>query len=182
MAGELAGGGDDLLEFLAALVVVLLPVDGGKEEEGEAVAVHVAAGLAGPGGVDEESVGLGPGYAGVVPVGFFHEPPGAAEDVLLVLAVADGAALTQQGHAAEGRHGDGVLAVLVPVAVLLLLLGQPLQALVHAGPVFQRDLLGAGGAGRGEGHGQAAQRHGGAPCRVHGDRLLGVKGSSGWAR
>src|SRR5262249_20991431 len=58
LAAELDGARQDVFHLLAAVAVFLFAVDAGEEHEGEAVPVHVAAGLAGVVGVADQAVGL----------------------------------------------------------------------------------------------------------------------------
>ena len=92
-----------------------------------------------------------------------HEPVDGPADVVAVLALADGAAFHEQGHAGQAGHGQRVLAAeRLPVAVLALGLGQPVEALADAGLELGRDLVGAGlvAAGAEADQGQSAQADG----------------------
>src|SRR5262249_2632329 len=93
VADVLDGPGEDVLGLGRAVRVGLVVVDAGQKVRGEAVAVHVAAGLGRVVGVADEAVAVGALHAAL------HEPVGAAADVVGVLALADGAALAEQGHA-----------------------------------------------------------------------------------
>src|SRR5262249_20341857 len=99
----LHGTREDVLEFLAAILVVLIAVDGRKEERAEAVAVHVATGLGGVLQLTDQAV------AGTAPLTLFHEPVRSPADVVGVLTFPDGAAFHEKGHAGEGGHGHGIL-------------------------------------------------------------------------
>ena len=133
VARELGGARQDVFELAAAFAFFLFAVDAGEEEQGVAVAVHVAAGLAGDVRVAEHAVGHAAG----------HEPIDGPADVVFVFALAEGAALHEHGHAAQAGHRQRILAAeRFPVAVLALGLGQPFQALVHARPELGRDFVG----------------------------------------
>ena len=67
--------------------------------------------------------------------------------LLGVLAFLDRAAFHEQGHAGQSGHGDavGIVAgVGAPVALVALLLGEPLQPLVDRLAVFFGDFVGMG--------------------------------------
>src|SRR5262249_32862075 len=55
-ADVLRGPRQDVFQFFPALAVILLAIDTGEKERGEAVPVHVAAGLGGVVGITDESV------------------------------------------------------------------------------------------------------------------------------
>src|SRR5205814_1220710 len=112
------------------VLVLLLAIDAGKEQKAEAVPVHVATGLAGNVRVADLTAGLRAG----------NQPVARQADVLGILAGADGAALTEQGHTAQGGHGNGILASLrLPVTVAFVLLAdEPLQRLLDGGAILHR--------------------------------------------
>src|SRR5262245_44073497 len=85
-AAELHRPRQDVLQLLAAVAVLLLAVDRRQEEQGEAVTVHVAAGLAGVVGVADQAVGLAAD----------HQPIDGPADAVGVLALADGAAFHEE--------------------------------------------------------------------------------------
>src|SRR5262249_12650211 len=82
VAGELAGPRQDVFELAALLLVLLIAVDAGEEQQTEAVPVHVANALALLTRVADEAIGLRLG----------HEPVPGATEVLGVFAGADSAA------------------------------------------------------------------------------------------
>src|SRR5262249_3652115 len=90
VADVLDGPREDVLEAVAALLVLLVAVNGGEEQRGEAVAVHVAAGLGRVVGVADQAVA-------VALLAAVHQPLGHFADLLAVLALADGAALHEEG-------------------------------------------------------------------------------------
>src|SRR5262249_53122946 len=69
-ADVLGGAGEDVLQLLPALTVILLAVDRSEKERGEAVAVHVAPGLGGVIRIADEPVATAALHAA------FHEPVG----------------------------------------------------------------------------------------------------------
>src|SRR5207302_631078 len=101
-------------------------------------------GVVGVVGVADQAVALG------VLLALVEQVLGGALQVVLVLAAAERAALHEQGHAGQGGHGDGVAAVAVPVAVLVLLLGEVFQALADRRAVLVGDLVGRAGRRRQE--------------------------------
>src|SRR5262249_9158100 len=88
------GGQLELLVELGALVGVLLLADeAAEEQEREAVAVHVDAGLEAAAGVADQAAGLDA----------VEQPVAGAADVVAVLALADGAALAEERHPGQRR-------------------------------------------------------------------------------
>src|SRR5262249_41049978 len=109
--------GEDVLEFGAPVFLLLLAIGRGQKQHGEAVAVHVAAGLAGVVGVADQPVPVALLTAG-------HQPVHGPADILGVFAVTDGRAFHEQGLGGDAGHGHGILvAVGTPVAIGVLLLG-----------------------------------------------------------
>ena len=84
------------------------------------------------GGVADQPVGLDS----------IHQEVEGAADVVSVLALAEGAALAEKRHAAQGRHRDGILAVgPLPMSIPELALRQPLEALLDRLAIFPGELL-----------------------------------------
>src|SRR5262249_12438765 len=129
------------------------------------MAVHVATLFAGMVGVADEAIS--PDAL------VLQQPVDSFADGVLVAALAHVAAFHEQGDTGQPGHGDGVLvAIGAPVSVLLLLLGDPVEAAANGFAVLLGDLVPAHRLHETTRQHQAARQRTEDKCPLHKTRLL----------